>query len=196
MKNFPSSKNEKGLTLIELLISSGIAVFVIAIAGGLLINGLRTQESAQKVTEAANTAQQIVRSIQSGVRNASAITVTSDPTTGTQLLLARSIGLDPNTTAPSCQAWYYTPTSGGSVYTTKTFPATFISLPVGGPNGKWTQLGTGVTPADPTTGKVFNAPSGSRVELRFDVAAGRHPYVRINTTTYTPQTTSVSAPCF
>jgi type II secretory pathway pseudopilin PulG len=196
MKIFPIKDEEKGLTLIELLIASGISVLVIAIAGGLLINGLRTQESAQKVTDAANTAQQIVRSIQSGVRNASAITVSSNAVTGTQLLLVRSIGQDPTTTAPSCQAWYYTPTSGGSVYTTRTFPAALISLPTGGPNGKWTQLGTGVTPADPTTGKVFNAPSGSRVELRFDVAAGRHPYVRINTTTYTPQTTSVSAPCF
>jgi len=190
------SRNEKGLTLIELLIASGISVLVISITGGLLVNGLRSQESAQKVTSAANTAQQIVRSIQSGVRNASAITVTSDALAGTQLLLVRSIGLDPATTAPSCQAWYYTPINGGSVYTTRTSPASVISLPAGGPNGLWTQLGTGVTPADPITGKVFNAPSGSRVELRFDVAAGQHPYVRINTTTYTPQSTSVSAPCF
>ena len=196
MKNFPVKDKEKGLTLLELLIASGISVLVISIASGLLINGVRTQESAQKVTDAANTAQQIVRSIQSGVRNASAITVTSNAVAGTQLLLARSVGLDPTTTAPSCQAWYYTPASGGAVYTTKTFPAALISLPTGGPQGKWTQLGTGVTPADPLTGKVFNAPSGSRVELRFDVAAGKHPYVRINTTTYTPQVTSVSTPCF
>jgi len=185
MKNFPVKDKEKGLTLLELLIASGISVLVISIASGLLINGVRTQESAQ-----------IVRSIQSGVRNASAITVTSNAVAGTQLLLARSVGLDPTTTAPSCQAWYYTPASGGAVYTTKTFPAALISLPTGGPQGKWTQLGTGVTPADPLTGKVFNAPSGSRVELRFDVAAGKHPYVRINTTTYTPQVTSVSTPCF
>jgi type II secretory pathway pseudopilin PulG len=187
---------ESGLTLLELLIASGISVLVLAITGGLLISGLRSQESAQKVTDAANTAQQIVRSIQSGVRNASAITVSSDAVAGTQLLLVRSIGLDPASTAPTCQAWYYTPTNGGSVYTTRTSPASLISLPSGGPNGSWTRLGTGVTPADPVTGKVFNAPSGSRVVLRFDVAAGRHPYVRINTTTYTPQSTTVSAPCF
>ena len=80
---------EKGLTLIELLIASGISVLVISITGGLLLSGLRSQESAQKVTDAANTAQQIVRSIQSGVRNASAISVSSDGATGTQLLLVR-----------------------------------------------------------------------------------------------------------
>lgn len=193
----PSPKvRDKGLTLIELLIASGISVLVLSITGGLLLSGLRSQESAQAVTDAANTAQQIVRSIQSGVRNASAITISSNSVTGTQLLLVRSIGLDPATTSPSCQAWYYTPASGGSVYTKRTSPAALITLPNSGPNGVWTRLGTGVTPADPVTGKVFNAPSGSRVELRFDVAAGSHPYVRINTTTYTPQSTSVSAPCF
>lgn len=187
---------DRGFTLIELLITSLLSIIVLTIAGGILISGLRTQEMARTVTDAATTAQQIVRSIQAGVRNASAITVTSNPTAGTQLLLARTIGSDPNSTAASCQAWYYTPLNGGAVYTTRTTPASVISLPSGGPQGVWTILGTGVTPADPVTGKVFNAPSGGRVELMFDVAAGTHPYVLINTMTYTPQSTTVSAPCF
>ena len=134
--------------------------------------------------------------MQAGVRNASAITVTSNSISGTQLLLARTLGNDPNSTTASCQAWYYTPLDGGAVYTTKTTPASTISLPSGGPQGFWMILGAGITPADPVTGKVFNAPSGGRVELRFTVSAGAHPYVLINTMTYTPQSTTVSAPCF
>lgn len=189
-------RRECGFTLIELLVASALSLIVLAIAGGILISGLRTQETARTVTDAATTAQQIVRSIQAGVRNASAITVTSDPVAGTQLLLARTIGSDPNSTAPSCQAWYYTPVEGGVVYTTRTTPASVISLPSGGPQGIWTILGNGVSPADPATGKVFNAPSGGRVELKFDVAAGAHPYVLINTMTYSPQSATVSAPCF
>ena len=60
----PSPKaREKGFTLIELLVASGISVLVVSITGGLLLSGLRSQESAQTVTDAANTAQQIVRSI-------------------------------------------------------------------------------------------------------------------------------------
>lgn len=191
-----TGSGDRGFTLIELLIASSLSIIVLVIAGGILISGLRTQEMTHTVTDAANTAQQIVRSVQAGVRNASAITVTSDPVAGTQLLLARTIGSDPNSTAASCQAWYYTPLNGGAVYTRRTTPASAIALPVGGPQGIWTILGSGVTPADPATGKVFNAPSGSRVELKFDVAAGAHPYVLINTMTYTPQTTTVSAPCF
>lgn len=187
---------DRGFSLIELLVASSLSIIVLTIAGGILISGLRTQEMARTVTDAANIAQQIVRSVQAGVRNASAVTVSSDATTGTQLLLARTIGSNPNSTAASCQAWYYTPLDGGAVYTKRTTPASAISLPTGGPKGVWMILGTGITPSDPVTGKVFNAPSGGRVELMFDVAAGKHPYVLVNTMTYTPQSTSVSAPCF
>jgi type II secretory pathway pseudopilin PulG len=188
--------DQRGFTLVELLMYMTLSIVVLVVAGGLLISGLRTQETAGSVTDAANTAQQIVRSVQAGVRNASAITVSSDGTAGTQLLLARTIGNDPASTAASCQAWYYTPLNGGAVYTTKTTPATFISLPTGGPQGLWTLLGEGVTPSDPITGKVFMAPNDGRVELTFDVAAGAHPYVLVNTMTYTPQSATVSAPCF
>lgn len=191
-----TDSRDRGFTLVEMLIASGLSIIVLVIAGGILVSGLRTQEIARSVTDAANTAQQIVRSVQAGVKNASAITVISNAVTGTQLLLVRTIGSDPNSTAASCQAWYYTPTNGGAVYTKKTTPASAITLPAGGPQGVWTIIGTGVSPADPATGKVFNAPSGGRVELRFDVAAGAHPYVLINTMTYTPQSTAVSTPCF
>jgi type II secretory pathway pseudopilin PulG len=192
---FPK-ENENGFTLVELTIATGLTLIVLVIAGGILISGLRTQEIARTVTDAANTAQQIVHSVQSGVKNASAITVTSNTSTGTQLLLVRTQSSAPNSTAPSCQAWYYTPSNGGGVYTTKTTPASAITLPTGGPQGIWTLLGTGISPADPTTGKVFNAPNGGRVELKFDVAAGAHPYVLINTMTYNSQSTSASTPCF
>jgi type II secretory pathway pseudopilin PulG len=195
-RNQFSRRDERGFTLVELMISTGLTIIVLVITGGILISGLRTQEIARTVTNAANTAQQIVHSVQAGVKNASAITVNSDPVTGTQLLLVRTTSSDPNSTAPSCQAWYYTPSNGGAVYTKKTTPATAITLPTGGPQGVWTILGTGVSPADPITGKVFNAPNGGRVELKFDVAAGTHPYVLINTMTYNSQSSSVSAPCF
>ncbi|MBC7463046.1 MAG: type II secretion system protein [Actinobacteria bacterium] len=188
--------DSSGFTLIELLISSGLSLIVLGIGAGIFVNGIRTQEIAQTVTTAANTAQQVVRSIQTGVRNASAITVTSDPVAGTQLLMARTVGSDPRTTAASCQAWYYTPTNGGSVYTKRTTPASVIALPSGGPQGIWTLLGSGISPSDPATGKVFNAPSGGRVELKFDVAAGSHPYVLMNTMTYISLSATVSSPCF
>jgi len=189
-------QKNKGFTMLELLISSALSIIILVIAGSVLIAGLRTQESSQSVTDAANTAQQIVRSIQAGVKNSSAISVTTNGTTGAQLLMTRTISSDPNSTAPSCQDWYYTPASGGLLYTRRTTPASPITLPNGGPAGIWTLLGSGVSPADLATGKVFSAPSGDRVELKFSVAAGSHPYVLISTMNYRTQSTTLSAPCF
>lgn len=198
----PRSGRDAGFSLVELLIYMGLLVLVVSVAGGLLITGLKTQETTQAVTTAATTAQQIARSVQAGVRNASAVTVTSDNPAwpaGAQLLAARTIGTDPLSTASSCQAWYFTGPGvdgSGAIYTKRTTPAAVITVPGGGPQGVWTLLGAGVRPADPVTARVFNAPSGSRVDLKFNVAAGTHPYVLINTTTYTPQIATVSTPCF
>jgi len=195
-KDAPLEKEDSGFTLAELLITSALSLVVLVIAGSILLAGLRAQESTRSVTDAANTAQQIVRSIEAGIKNASAISVTSNATTGTQLLMTRTISTDPNSTASSCQDWYYSPASGGTVYTTRTTPAAPIPIPSAGPAGIWTLLGTGVLPADVATGKVFNAPSGDRVELRFSVSAGSHPYVLINTMNYRTQSTTLSLPCF
>jgi type II secretory pathway pseudopilin PulG len=196
MKHAASTKSADGFTLVELLVSALVSLVVLFVAGSLLVTGLRTQNTVQNVTNASTTAQQIARSVQSGVRNATAVTVISDATAGTQLLLARTVSGDPVSTAASCQAWYYTPANGGAIYTTKTTPASAISLPAGGPQGVWTLLGIGVSPSDPVIGKVFNAPSGSRVDLSLEVSAGANPYVLIATSTYTPSTTTVSTPCF
>lgn len=195
MDGFEDEKSN-GFTLIELLVATGLTLIVIVIAGSVMMGGLRAQEASRTVSDAANTAQQIVRSIQAGVKNASAITVIAGATAGSQLLLTRTVSMDPTSTTPSCQAWYYTPVGGGNVYTTIATPAAAILVPSGGPQGVWTLLGTGVTPADPVTGKVFNAPSGDRVELNFNVTAGSHPYVLIHTMNYRSLSTTVSAPCF
>lgn len=188
-------RGEDGFTLVELIISMLLTLVVLVIAGGVLVSGLSTQQKVKSVTTAATTAQQIAKSVQAGVRNASAVKVITDATAGTQLLLARVVGGDPASTAASCQAWYFTPASGGSVYTKRTSPASLITLPGAGPQGVWTLLGSGVSPIA-ATGNVFTAPAGSRVDLTFNVAADSQPYVKITTTTYTPQTPTVSSPCF
>ena len=186
---------EAGITLVELLIYAFLSLIVLAIVGGVLASGLRTQAAVRTVTDAATTAQQIVSSVQSGVRNASAVTIVSPPTAGSQLLIARVIGTNPTSTAPTCQAWYYTPSNGGAIYTKKTSPAAVIAIPSSDPPSGWSLLGVGVTPSA-SAGAVFAAPAGLRVDLTFNVAAVSQPYVSMLTTIYTPQTTTVSSPCY
>ena len=186
---------QAGITLVELMIYALLSLIVLAIVGGVLASGLRTQAAVQTVTDAATTAQQIVSSIQSGVRNSSAISVVSPPTAGSQMLIARVVGTDPSSTAATCQAWYYTPSNGGAVYTKKTSPAAVIAAPSSSPPAGWSLLGVGVTPSA-SAGAVFAAPAGLRVDLTFNVAAASQPYVSMLTTIYTPQTTTVSSPCY
>ena len=189
-----SDSRQSGFTLVELLVYMALFLLVLVIAGGLLLNGLRAQETVGSVTSAANVGQQIVRSVQTGVRNASEMTLIPNDVTGTQLLVIKEVSIDPDSTATSCQAWYYTPANGGSVYSMRTSGSP-ISLPAGGPSGAWSLLGQGVSPKDAATGRVLNAPAGGRVELRFTVKAGNHPYVLIDTTIYAPQSTA-GATCF
>jgi type II secretory pathway pseudopilin PulG len=184
---------EGGITLIELLVSSMLAIVILTIAGSMLISGLRTQETATSVTDATTSAQQIARSLQAGVRNASALSTTTGGDPGSQVLLARVLDSTANSTSAHCQAWYYTTQNGGAVYTTTNSAA--IAIPGGPPGSGWTLLGTGVSPSA-SGGPVFLAPSNSRVELTYKVAAAAHPYVLINTTTFTQQAATVSAPCF
>jgi prepilin-type N-terminal cleavage/methylation domain-containing protein len=187
------NERESGFTLVELLISSALAVLFLTIAGSLLLSGLRTQETATSVTNATTSAQQIARSVQGGVRNATALSMTLGGDPGSELLLARVLGSGADSSTTHCQAWYYTTQNGGAVYTATSAGA--IATPSGAPASGWTLLGTGVSPST-ASGPVFVAPSNSRVELTFKVAAAAHPYVLINTTTFTQQSTTVSAPCF
>ena len=188
-------RSEKGITLVELMIYMLLSLIVLAVVGGVLVTGLRTQATVRTVTDATTTAQQIATSIQSGVRNASAVTVVSPATAGSQMLIARVVGMDPASTAATCQAWYYTPSNGGALYMKKTSPASVIAVPSSDPPSGWSLLGVGVTPSS-SGGAVFTAPAGLRVELTFNVAASAQPYVSMLTTIYTPQTTTVSAPCY
>lgn len=186
-------QRDDGFTLIELLVSSILAIVILTIAGSILLSGLRTQETATSVTDATTSAQQVARSVQGGVRNASALSLTTGGDAGSEVLFARVLDSTANSATAHCQAWYYTTQNGGAVYTATS--ATAIAAPSGPPSGGWTLLATGVSPSA-AGGPVFLAPSNSRIELTFKVAAAAHPYVLINTTTYMQQSATVSTPCF
>ncbi len=191
---YQGRRDDAGFSLIELIVALGISVMILVVVGGLMTNGLRVQNAVRDATSATNLGQLIARSVEAGVRNASAVTVVPGPDAGTQILLARTVS-GGSTPIWSCQAWYYTPASGGAIYTTSTTPAAAITVPSGGPAGVWTLLGSGVTLVNAATTDVFSAPSG-RVDLKFQVTNGTGSAVLVQTTIYLRSSATESAPCF
>lgn len=196
---------EAGLTLVELLIAATLSLVVLAILGGLFLSAAQTQSSVRSSTQASDLGQLIARSVSQGVSNATALQVQTDSATGAQLMVARIYGMDPavdptqgSTAGSSCQAWFYSPLAGGAVYTKRTTPAAAIAMPTGTPDASWALIGNGleVQVGAAPSALIFSTPSGTRVDLKFDVLNGKDNPVHIETTATIPNPTTESAPCF
>ena len=183
-----STAPDSGYTLIELLVYMSFALVVLTIIGGMLISSVGTERDVRSTTEATNLGQLISRSVQSGVRNASQVSLQNID--GTQFLVARTAG-SAASVVWSCQAWFYTPTDGGSLYTKRTSPASLITVPVSGDLASWIKLGDGVS----TNGAVIFGGVNDRITVALDLDAGAQASVVVNTTV-TPRTlATIGGPC-
>lgn len=181
--------SESGLTMIELLVASVIAVLVLALVGSLLTSSLRVERATRTVAEATDLGQLVARTVQAGVRNASKVSLTD--TGNTQLLRVRTAGTA-ETPSWLCQAWFYTPDAGGALYMKVTSPAAPISAPTSSTLPSWTKLGDGINPSG---AKVFTAVLGL-VTLDFTVRAGSSSPIPIKSTATTRTLETESTPCF
>ncbi|TFD63602.1 type II secretion system protein [Cryobacterium ruanii] len=183
-----STAPESGYTLIELLVYMSFAVVVLSIVGGMLISSVETERDVRGSTEATNLGQLISRSVQSGVRNASQVSLQNID--DSQFLVARTAG-SAASMVWSCQAWFYTPAAGGSLYTKRTAPASRIAVPVSGDLGSWIKLGDGVS----TNGAPVFGGVNDRITVALDLDAGAQASVVMNTTV-TPRTlATIGDPC-
>lgn len=195
---------EGGFTLVELIIAAALTIVVLLIASGLMLSSSQTSSAISSQTAASNLGQLISRSVTQGMANATAVTIATDGS-GAQMLEARTYSMSPtldptqgSTNGVTCSAWYYTPVGGGAIYTKSIMPAAPISMPAGTPDNTWLQVGNGLNVgvgASPSS-TVFATPSGSRVDLKFDVTNGSNQPVHIETTVHIPNSTTVSSPCF
>ncbi|WP_160141067.1 PilW family protein [Cryobacterium shii] len=183
-----------GFTLIELLIYMVLAVIVLLIVGGLLINSLATERTVSDATQASNSGQLVSRSVGQGVRNASAIW-TSPLNAIPELLIVRTAGSGAEQTW-RCQAWSY---KDGQVRTTT---SAGIIPTAAGDIATWTLLGDGMAPVSGSPVFRKNPLNGRRVDLGLDVSTGpgKKP-VRISTSSTSRQPLpasgpDVSLPCF
>lgn len=183
-------KAERGFTLIELLVYMMLAVVVLLIVGGILINSLKAEQAVRKSVEGADTGQLISQSVTKAVRNASAIQLTA-PAADSQLLTVRT------TDAASgwvCRAWYY---GAGEVRTTTS--ATAIATPTATQARTWTLLGKNIRQV--SSAPVFALTGSDRkVDLGLEAATGNGLPILISTSALSrqpvPATGVESAPCF
>jgi type II secretory pathway pseudopilin PulG len=177
------------MTLVELLIYIALSIVVLAVAGAMLISSTRAQTQVSAATSASTAGQLIMRSVQTGIRNASHVNLV-EPGSGTQILTVRT--QDGQTPAQwSCQAWYFAPAAGGSLYTKRTPETVAISAPTTESLSSWTLLGTNVSVSG---ARVFTASAGL-VTVSLSMKSGAGPSQAMNSTSNTLNLETEGAPC-
>ncbi|WNB87380.1 prepilin-type N-terminal cleavage/methylation domain-containing protein [Cellulomonas sp. ATA003] len=214
---------ERGFTLAELLVYCALLAIVLPLAGSLLLGAVIAQRDVQAVNTATASVQAVAASVESGVRNASAIRATAfgDPedVDPSQLLVVRTRGTD---ASPRwfCQAWYYDAFAG--TVRTRRVAAEKVGSPIVRPAAAttpgWTELASGVTaakwrgpgpaPAPVPVFEVTPTATPTTVRIGLEIGAGERPPVVLigarerppvalsTSITKRPQGETASTPCF
>jgi hypothetical protein len=173
---------------VELILYMGLSLVVLLVAGTMLIDATHAQKQVNGATAATDRGQLIMRSVQAGVRNASQVQLTT--AAGTQLLMVRTAsGQTP--VQWSCQAWYYTSTAGGTLYTKRTPATTAMQVPTASTLNSWSVLGKGISVSG---AQVFTASAGL-VTVSLNINTSQTP-VALASTTNTLSLVTTGAPCF
>lgn len=136
-------QGDSGLTLVELLVASGLAVVVLTLVGTFMVSSFSAQDRVATTGEATSSAQLAMRQLESGLRSASAVGVFAGNTSESQLLVARTeTGTGSHSYA--CEAWYYDDVAKAIFHTSFTGQSTW---PWGSSITNWIDLGSGLTTA-------------------------------------------------
>lgn len=185
-------RKDEGFTLVELLVYIFLAVIVLTIVGSILINSLRAESQVRDAAQSNSTAQLVAESLGKGVRNASAIQVT---TLSADSVLLRTRSIDASATgAWFCHAWLW---SNGELRTTRSAAA--IPTPDTAAAAGWLLLATDVEPAG--SAPVFALGAGERqLDVSLTVGVGEGVPVLLDSVMVAqqpiPTTGKVTAPCF
>lgn len=146
-------RDDRGFSLVELLIYTVLLGAVLAAGFGLLLNSFRGSQLVTGAAEATRDAQSAARTIAAGVRNATHVSLSGS------LVVAGSL----HGTQLRCTGWYLAGTNlyarlSNSAITTATFPA------------GWTLIAAGVRPVDATTPVFAVVDKGLSVRFTVDTA--------------------------
>ncbi|MEO7146377.1 MAG: prepilin-type N-terminal cleavage/methylation domain-containing protein [Terrimesophilobacter sp.] len=180
--------DERGITLIELLIYALLLSFVVAIAGGMIFGAVTAAKTVTGMTQNSTNGQLVADSVVTGIRNSSDFQL-STPVGNDQLLIARraSSGATINW---SCVAWYYSAADKSVRYKISASP--FLA-PTAGELATWTLLANNVQPVSGTA--IFSA-LNERLSMSILGLDGVHRPIDISTSATSRAGASGSMTCF
>lgn len=180
--------SDEGFTMVELLVASVLGVIVLLIVGSLLINGLRGQSSVTSITTATNNAQLAATTIQSDIRNSTAVKTTAIGSD--QFVVARVARGTDLAVAYECVAWYYS-ASKDEIRSTESAAA--ITAPSATALANWRLVASNIAPKGPS---VFSSADIKSLSITFFIDAGSAESVPITSFAASRNPTGDSAPCF
>jgi len=164
--------SDRGFTLVELIVYCSLLVVVISVVAGLFIGGLTATNRVRTMTAATTSAQALVDSIETNVRNSSGFTVATPSGTTDQFLVARTAKRDATLTW-QCVAWYYSSAGEGSIRFKQSGAA--ITAPNSTDLTSWTLMKQGITPRSGST--IFEV-NGQQLAITFNSrVSGYRPVV-------------------
>lgn len=186
-------RDERGITLIELIIYAMLSILVLSVVGGMLINSFSAERVVRDSSDASNSGQLASQSITKGARMARALHVVT-PSADSALL--RVLIVDDALASPvvaHCEAWYF---GDGELRTTRSSAA--IAVPTTAADvADWTLLASRVEQVGTTP--IFNV-SGLSATLTMQLNTGEGSPVLIETTAVSRQPatppTEVASLCF
>jgi len=163
------TSTERGLSMIEVLVSMTISGIVLVGATYLIIDGLQTRTKVQTLSDASNLAQLLASDLDRGLQNATAFRVDHGTGTGDLLLRARTaeVRIVPTGTVQGsaydwyCRAWYYRASDRSLfAYWSPKNTAGVVAMPAANYDfADWIRLGTNVL-APPNVDYIFE-PDGA-----------------------------------
>lgn len=181
-------KKSDGIGLVELLIYTALSLIVLSAVGGVVISLVNVQNQVMNTASAAEQSQLVARTIEAGVRNATAIdlqTVNSSD----QMLSVRTASAT-GTAVWSCRVWYFS-LPNKSLFTRTSNTA--IGVPTQQGLAGWTLLAVGVSP--PQGQQIFTL-SGTKVGVYFAEQVAKETPIFIKTSVSQRGGVRISAPCF
>jgi hypothetical protein len=170
------------------MVYSVILAVVIGVVASIYLSLNTTQGIVSTKVQATSQAQLAADSIETGVRNSSAYSLTA-PTVSTQLLQAR-VATGTTSVVWKCAAWYYSTSKSSLYYKTS---ATAIAAPTTATLSSWTLLATGVSPV---TGATIFSSASQTVSFSFSVDTGNESAATVSSSAVQRAGLWVSSPCF